>query len=203
MDGAALPAGDKGGKGKDSKGKGKGKGKDKGGKKGSQGAGKGKSGGGNGGNGRQRLGSQGGQKRGRDGDGDGQFQTVPPRRRRPVNHGSSQVVVEEAGQAAPIEIYVGNTTPAATESIVEAVLVKCAKGLEPQTEFKVLEVVQLAKQIENPRTKCWKVVVPFKFKELVENDQMYPPGWCHRKFFSPRQTAQGLAILMFESRDRD
>ena len=95
--------------------------------------------------------------------------------------------MEEAGQAAPLEFYVGNTTPAATESIVEAVLVKCAKGLEPLTEFKVLQVVQLAKQIENPRTKCWKVVVPYKFKEMMENNQMYPPGWCHRKFFAPRQ----------------
>ena len=73
--------------------------------------------------GRSRLGSQGGQKRERDSDAQGQFQTVPPRRRRQVNHGSSKVDIEEAGQAAPIEIYVGNTTPAATEDIVEAVLV--------------------------------------------------------------------------------
>ena len=75
-----------------------------------------------------------------------------------------------------------------TESIVEAVLAKCAKGLEPTTDFKVVEVVQLAKQIENPRTKCWKVVVPYKFKQMTENDKMYPPGWCHRKFFAPRQS---------------
>ena len=99
------------------------------------------------------------------------------------------MVIEEAGQAAPVEIYIGNTTPAATEGIVEAVLMKCAKGLDAQTEFKVLEVVQLAKQIEKPRTKCWKVVIPYKFKDMMEKDELYPPGWCHRKFFSPRQTA--------------
>ena len=23
----------------------------------------------------------------------------------------------------------------------------------------------------------------------MEKDELYPPGWCHRKFFSPRQTA--------------
>jgi hypothetical protein len=154
-------------------------------------AGRGVSGQGGGRQARQRVGSIGAQqKREREeGGGDGQFKTVPPRRKRPVNHGSSTVVIEEAGQAAPVEIYIGNTTPAATEGIVEAVLMKCAKGLDAQTEFKVLEVVQLAKQIEKPRTKCWKVVIPYKFKDMMEKDELYPPGWCHRKFFSPRQTA--------------
>ena len=52
----------------------------------------------------------------------------------------------------------------------------------------MLEVVHLAKQIENPRTKCWKVVVPYKFKEMMEKDKMYPTGWCHRKFFAPRRS---------------
>ena len=135
---------------------------------------------------RPRLGSIGEQQK-RDRENDSGYQTVQNRRRRPVNHGSSKVEVDEDGQAAPIEVYIGNTTPAATESIVEAVLIKCAKGIEATTDLKVLEVVQLAKQIENPRTKCWKVVVPYKYKELMENDALYPPGWCHRKFFSPRQ----------------
>ena len=30
------------------------------------------------------------------------------------------------------------------------------------------------------------MVVPYKFKDMVEKDGMYPPGWCHRKFFAPR-----------------
>jgi hypothetical protein len=137
---------------------------------------------------RQRLGSQGGQKRGRDRDGEAPFQPVQNRRRRPVNHGSSQVEVEEAGMAAPVEVYIGNTTPAATEEIVAAVLIKCAKGLDANTEFKVVGVEQLAKQVENPRTKCWKVVIPYKFKDMMEKDEMYPAGWCHRKFFAPRRS---------------
>ena len=66
-------------------------------------------------------------------------------------------------------------------------LIKCTKGLDSSTDFKVLEVVQLAKQIEHPRTKCWKVVVSYKYREFMENDALYPPGWCHRKFFAPRQ----------------
>ena len=86
-----------------------------------------------------------------------------------------------------MEFYVGNTTPAANEDIIKDVLVKCAKGIESDTQFSVLKVTQLAKHIENPRTKCWKVEIPYKFKELMEKDEMYPTGWCHRKFFAPRR----------------
>ena len=52
---------------------------------------------------------------GRDGDGEGQFQTVQNRKRRLVNHGSSQVELGDDALAAPVEFYVGNTTPATTE----------------------------------------------------------------------------------------
>ena len=46
-----------------------------------------------------------------------------------MNHGSSQVEISEVGgQAAPVEFYVGNTTPDATDSIISEVLVRCAKG---------------------------------------------------------------------------
>ena len=38
----------------------------------------------------------------------------------------------------------------------------------------------------HPRTKCWKVVIPHKFKDIIEKDELYPSGWCHRKFFAPR-----------------
>ena len=142
---------------------------------------------------RGRLRSQGqGQKRDRDGtpvqEGEQPFQPVNNRRRRPVNHGSSRVEVDEAGVAAPIEIYVGNTTPAATEEVVKNVLIKCAKAFNPDTDFSVVEVVRLATHIENPRTKCWKVVIPHKFKDIIEKDELYPSGWCHRKFFAPRSS---------------
>jgi hypothetical protein len=31
-------------------------------------------------------------------------------------------------------------------------------------------------------------VIPYKFKALMERDEMYPAGWCHRKFFAPRRS---------------
>ena len=95
------------------------------------------------GQGRTRFGSQ---KRIRNDNEENKFQEVQNRRRQPVNHGSSQVEVEDEGVAAPVEFYIGNTTPAATEEIVKNFLIKCAKGIESNTEFKVVEVVHLAKQ---------------------------------------------------------
>ena len=108
------------------------------------------------------------------------------KKQRKVAYGSSQVNIEEEGSAAPVEYYIGNTTPRATKEIIESVLIKCAEGVETGTLFSVVEVQQLATHIVDPRTKCWKVVVPYKYKNLMEKDELYPSGWTHRKFFGPR-----------------
>ena len=42
---------------------------------------------------------------------------------------------------------------------------------------------------EEPRTKCWKVVVPYKYREVMENDELFPEGWRHRKFYGSRNTS--------------
>ena len=72
-------------------------------------------------------------------------------------------------------------------------MTKCAKGVEPNTAFKVLEVVQLATHLVNPRTKSWKVLIPYKFKQLMEQDDMYHTGWVHRKFFGARKAKENSA----------
>ena len=56
--------------------------------------------------------------------------------------------IEDDGAAAPVEFYVGNTTPRATKDIIESVLNKCAKGVEKETMFRVVEVQQLATHIK-------------------------------------------------------
>ena len=118
-----------------------------------------------------------------------QFQQRKPRK---VAYGSSKVNIEEDGEAAPLDYYIGNTNPKASESIIEKVLIKCAAGLEGAPVLKVLEVKLLTKG-ENPRTKCWKITVPFKFKGIMEMDQLYHAGWTHRKFFNPRVSKQNNA----------
>ena len=74
----------------------------------------------------------------------------------------------------------GNTTPRATPDIIKAVLVKSATQLTK--DLQVLEVTCLTNGIDNPRTKSWKVKVPYKDKELMEKNELYPEGWTYRKF---------------------
>ena len=74
-----------------------------------------------------------------------------------------------------------------SKDLIKKVLEKCsAPLLGGGSILTVLDVECLTRE-EEPRTKCWKVVVPFKFKELMENDELYPEGWRHRKFFGGRK----------------
>ena len=43
---------------------------------------------------------------------------------------------------------------------------------------------------ENPRTKCWRVSVPFKYKEYILSDLAYPMGWCHMPFYHPKKKSK-------------
>ena len=83
----------------------------------------------------------------------------------------------------------GNTTPRANPDIIKAVLVKCAT--EIGKDLQVLDVKCLTTGMDNPRTRSWKVKVPYKFKELMEKNELYPEGWTYRKFFAPRNANQG------------
>ena len=59
---------------------------------------------------------------------------------------------------------------------------KCADSIDNTAKFEVLDVFLLTKEA-NPRSKCWKVVVPHHCKELMEKPEMFPRGWRHRRFY--------------------
>ena len=121
-------------------------------------------------------------------DGQYQYQQVPPRRQpRKVTYGTKNIGSTGA-EAAPIEMFVGNTNPRATKEIVASVLKDCAKDMPEKPELEILDVRCLTnpERDPNPRTRCWKVTVPFKYKDFMENDEMYPSGWRYRKFFAAR-----------------
>ena len=133
---------------------------------------------------RDRLGSD-AEKRKREED-----YKLPGRQRgRKVAIGMSTANVDDGGEAAPLEYYVGNTTPRANPDIIKAVLVKCATVIGK--ELQVLDVKCLTTGIDHPRTRSWKVKVPYKYKELMEKNELYPEGWTYRKFFAPRNANQG------------
>ena len=50
----------------------------------------------------------------------------------------------------------------------------------------IVDKVELLSKEKEPRTKCWKVVIPYRFKDIMEKDDIYPTGWMHRKFFGSR-----------------
>ena len=92
-------------------------------------------------------------------------------------------------EAAPLDIFIGNTNPLTTPEMIKTVMKNSAAKLPDQPMLEVLEAKCLNnfERDPNPRSKCWKVTVPYAFKELMENDELYPSGWSHRRFFPPKR----------------
>ena len=57
------------------------------------------------------------------------------------------------------------------------------------------EKVELLTKEKDPRTKCWKVLVPFRFRAIMEKDEVYPTGWRHRAFYGSRNSRDKKARL--------
>ena len=92
----------------------------------------------------------------------------------------------------PVEWYIGNTHPNQTEETVKDTLVKYAE-YHKVNNFAVEKVTTLTKE-PNPRNKSWKVVVPARLKEVMENLEMFPKGWITRAFTfhsGPRRQERG------------
>ena len=90
---------------------------------------------------------------------------------------------------APAEFYIGNTDSRTNEDIIKTVLLRCAEAVNGGSDL-LVEKVELLTKEKDPRTKCWKVVVPFRFKSIMEKDEMYPAGWKHRTFFGARNARE-------------
>ena len=86
---------------------------------------------------------------------------------------------------AAVAYYTGNANNRITEEDIKTVLTRCAAPLMGGEKL-VVEKVELQTKEENPSPKCWKVVIPYKFKEIMEKDEVYPSGWKHRRFFVSR-----------------
>ena len=60
---------------------------------------------------------------------------------------------------------------------------KCAASLLEDTRGPlIIESVHCLTKDPDPRTKCWRVVVPPGFKDIMENSLLYPEGWRYREF---------------------
>ena len=81
-----------------------------------------------------------------------------------------------------LQYYIGNTPGKATDEVIKKVLQRCAVPLMSDDAALVIESVQCLTKDLDPRTRCWRVVVPHKFKEVMENNLLYPEGWKYREF---------------------
>ena len=113
-------------------------------------------------------------------------------------------MLDDLGECqAHLQFYISNTPGHATEELVKKVLEKCsAPFLDGQAVLTIYKVECLTKE-EEPRTKCWKVEVPFRFKDLMENDELYPEGWRHRKFFGDRKKQSNKQARLDDPRLRE
>ena len=109
-----------------------------------------------------------------------------------MNYGKSNVDIP-GGEAAPYEVFIGNTHPDSTEEKISEVLIKYSDMFNGDEKLasplNILKVTCLSKPNssgEPLRTKCWKVQVPNKFREHMIKDEAYPYGWSHRRFFPKR-----------------
>ena len=120
-----------------------------------------------------------------EGDSDDGFRK--PGRPRKTVKGASKVMVEGVGDYQPsLQYYVGNTPGKAGPEVIKKVLAKCSEPLLSDGPLQV-EDIELLTQVENPRTKCWRIVVPYKYMSIMENPELYPDGWRYRKFFGSRK----------------
>ena len=123
----------------------------------------------------------------------------PRYQNRPATTGASQVIVEDVGDLQPsLQYYIGNTPGKATEDVIKKVLEKCAVPLLQEKELLVIESIQCLTKDPEPRTKCWRIVVPHRFKSIMENNLLYPEGWKYREFVgifrNPKNTAKKFKI---------
>ena len=96
--------------------------------------------------------------------------------------------------------FVGNTPGSMDKNTLELVFKELAvnimqeKGMEGALE---IEDCNLLTKEQNTRTRVWRVVVPHKYKEVLQDDRLYPTGWHHREFeghyrppLSPQERAE-------------
>ena len=93
---------------------------------------------------------------------------------------------------APYEIFIANTHPESTPDLIKEILAECSDADSTRdTPLEIIDVKCMTnlEKIQNPRTLCWKVIVPHREREYMIKDEYYPEGWAHRRFFPPRTNA--------------
>ena len=128
-------------------------------------------------------------------------QLVSRGKRRQVQYGTSKSRVT-LGDAAPYDVFVGNTHSDSTEEIVKNVLIKVSQSMGEELKLaeplEILQVECLTKPREDGRkiwTKNWRVQVSNRFREHMLRPEAYPVGWSSRRYFPARAPRQPVPAL--------
>ena len=132
----------------------------------------------------------------------GGWTDVPNRgRRRQVQYGTSKLRIS-GGDAAPYDVFVGNTHPDSTEENIREVLKKVSETLTDELKLpeplEILQVECLTKPRDDGRklwAKNWRVQVPNRFREHMLRPEAYPIGWSSRRYFPARAPRQPVPPL--------
>ena len=122
-------------------------------------------------------------------------------RRKKVQYGTSKLRVS-GGDAAPYDVFVGNTHPESTEEIIREVLVKVSEVMPEDQKLseplEILEIECLTKPRDDGRklwSKNWRVQVSNRFREHMLRPEAYPIGWSSRRYFPARAPRQPVPAL--------
>ena len=112
------------------------------------------------------------------------------------------------GEAAPYEVWIGNTHPDSTKEIIQEVLVELGKRTDgegaPREDLKILECECLTKVRSDgskPYTKQWRVKVSNKFREHMKRPEAFQVGWSSRRYFPARPKVPELRLAPGAARE--
>ena len=132
------------------------------------------------------------------------YQIVRKKRKAPrkVQYGTGQASSGGAGaEAAPYEVWIGNTHPDSTKEIIAEVLMELGKKVDGDNvlmeDLQVLECECLTKPRTDgrkPYTKQWRVQVANRFREHMKRPEAFQVGWSSRRYFPARPRVPDLHL---------
>ena len=142
-------------------------------------------------------------------DNDDGFQLDKGRKKkqpRKVQYGTGNTTTGGAGgEAAPYEVWIGNTHPESTKEIITEVLVELGRRSKGDTglneDLEVLDCECLTKvrtDGSKPYTKQWRVKVPNRFREHMKKPEAFQVGWSNRRYFPARPKIPELHLARVE-----
>ena len=89
----------------------------------------------------------------------------------------------------PVEFFVANTSINTTSEDVIKLIAEQTEELGEKVDVFDVKCMNKLTDINQIRSRCWKVSVPFHQKDIMFSPESWPCGWSYRKFrnYSPKK----------------